>query len=147
MSGCGLATGFGSSVQPQQGSGRGQFDGALVRTALALGQSAVQLVGPLRLGEGILVAGLAVEAAGQAEPQDQGRPVEFAMNGQRLAGERLSLLVAPLRVEGEYQSVAGGRRQEWHFRSGTAARGLGDGRTLCFALGVLTKRGQLLGAV
>lgn len=76
------------------------------------GQSAVQPVGALYLGEDVFVAGLAVEAAGQAEAQDEGRPVTFGTGGQGLAGECLGLLVTSLRIEGEDQPIAGDRRKK-----------------------------------
>lgn len=49
---------------------------------VAPGQTAVQFVGARALSESFLVAGLPVEAAGQAEPQRQAQPVRFAMRGQ-----------------------------------------------------------------
>ncbi|MFE5174896.1 hypothetical protein [Streptomyces sp. NPDC056634] len=85
VSGCGQDAGFGIAAQPRQGGGKGQFDSASIWMALALRQTAVQLVGTLRLGQGLFVAGLAVEAACQTEPQDQGQPVGCAMGGQGLA--------------------------------------------------------------
>ncbi|MFF2476596.1 hypothetical protein [Streptomyces sp. NPDC058066] len=106
VSGCGQDAGFGIAAQPRQGGGKGQFDSASIWMALALRQTAVQvrqtavqLVGTLRLGQGLFVAGLAVEAACQTEPQDQGQLVGCAMGGQGLAGERLGLRLAPLSVE------------------------------------------------
>lgn len=110
VGGCGPGAGLATAAQPQDGGGHGQLDGAGLRAALLLGQAAAQLVGALSLGESRLVPRLAVEAAGQAEPQDQGEPVRYVMGGEALAGERLGLRVASLRVEGEDQSIAGGRR-------------------------------------
>lgn len=112
MSGRSLATGIGSAAQPQEGISKDQFDGARIWMALVTGQSAMQLVSALRLGEGLFMAALAVEAASQAESQDDGRPVTYTMGGQGLAGDCFGLLVAPLRIEGEDQPIAGGRCKE-----------------------------------
>ncbi|MFD5121381.1 hypothetical protein [Streptomyces sp. NPDC058385] len=90
--------------------GHCQLDGAALWPPLFLGPNAAQLVGALRLHESLLVADLAVEGAGQAEPQDQGQSVRYAQGGQGLAGDRLGLWVASQRVQGEGQSAAGGRR-------------------------------------
>src|SRR5690606_21152751 len=65
--GGGPLTGLGGAAQPREGVGEGQVDGAGVRETLVSGQAAVQLVGGPRLGEGVVVAALAVEAACQAE--------------------------------------------------------------------------------
>ncbi|GAA3085421.1 hypothetical protein GCM10010449_06440 [Streptomyces rectiviolaceus] len=86
MSSCGLEAGFGITAQPQQGGGKGQFDSACIWMALPLGQTVVELGGVLRLGQGLFVAGLAVQAACQPEPQDQGRPVGCVMGGPRPRG-------------------------------------------------------------
>lgn len=82
VSGCGPDAGFSIAAQLQ---GRGSHDklhGAGLLAALLRGQTAVQFVGVCALSESFLVAGLPVEAAGQAEPQRQAQPVRFAMRGQ-----------------------------------------------------------------
>ncbi|GAA2286122.1 hypothetical protein GCM10010415_65640 [Streptomyces atrovirens] len=65
MRGCGPEAGLATAAQPQQGGGHGRLDGAGLRAAPLPRQTAAQFVGALRLGESLLVAGLAVEAAGQ----------------------------------------------------------------------------------
>ncbi|MFE0416557.1 hypothetical protein [Streptomyces tendae] len=75
MSDRGPATGLGNAPQPEQGGGEGRFDGARFWKALVVGKRAVQLFSAPCLGEGVFVAGLAVEAASQTEPQDQGHRV------------------------------------------------------------------------
>ncbi|HBF84235.1 MAG TPA: hypothetical protein DD420_31200, partial [Streptomyces sp.] len=97
--------------------------GADLLTALLRGRTAVQGVGTRSLGEGLLDTDPPVEAAGQAEPQRQAQPVRFAERGRSLTGKRLSVPVAPLRVEGENHSVTGCRCHEPHLRSRAAGRG------------------------
>ncbi|GGV63634.1 hypothetical protein GCM10010277_69840 [Streptomyces longisporoflavus] len=72
------------AAQLQEGGGHDKIDGAGLLTALLRGQTAVQLGGALGLGESLLMAALPVEAAGQAQPQNQEQPVRFAQRGQGL---------------------------------------------------------------
>ncbi|MDN3267765.1 hypothetical protein [Streptomyces sp. MA15] len=53
------------------------------------GQSPVHLVGALGFGEGVFVAGPAVEAASRTERRHRGDPVALVTRGRRLPGNRL----------------------------------------------------------
>ncbi len=64
-----------ATAQPEQRGGHGQIDGARLRALLHGGQTAVQPLSALRLGERLLVPVLTAETAGQIEPQDEGEPL------------------------------------------------------------------------
>lgn len=106
-----------------------------------------QLTGALRLGEGLLVAGLAVEAACQAEPHCQSQPVRFRIGGQGLAGACPASGWRSCALRAKTSPLLVALSVFLQLFPCTAARGLGDGRSLCLTLGVLTELGQRLGAV
>ncbi|CAM5327782.1 hypothetical protein SALBM217S_01736 [Streptomyces griseoloalbus] len=67
-----------TAAQAEQRRGHGQIDGAGFLVPLRRGGSAVRHLDRLQFGERLRMAGLAVETAGQVEPQDQDEPLRQA---------------------------------------------------------------------